>query len=121
MLDLGCGTGDSALVLALLGARMTLVDADPRLFAPLDVTFASHGVSDRIAERVTSRAKDYEPTRRFSLAMAEGYLFTFERRERILRTMLGALEPDGLLSLSFPDKLGSFMEFISALLCTTRR
>jgi SAM-dependent methyltransferase len=112
VLDLGCGTGDSALVLALLGARLTLVDADPRVFDPLDLAFASHGVSDRITERVVARAEDYRPQRRFSLAMAEGYLFTCKGRERILRTMLGALEPDGLMSVSFPDELGSFMEFL---------
>ena len=112
VLDLGCGTGDSALVLALLGARLTLVDADPRVFAPLDAAFASHGVSNQITERVTSRAEDYKPAQRFSLAMAEGYLFTCEGRDRILHTMLGALEPDGLMSVSFPDELGSFMEFL---------
>jgi SAM-dependent methyltransferase len=112
VLDLGCGTGDSALVLALLGARLTLVDADPRVFAPLDTAFASHGVSGQITQRVTSRAEDYAPARRFSLAMAEGYLFTCEGREDILRTMLGALEPDGLMSVSFPDEIGSFMEFL---------
>ena len=112
VLELGCGTGDSALVLALLGARLTLVDADPRVFAPLDAAFAAHGVSAAITERVVARAEDYRPQRRFALAMAEGYLFTCERRDQVLRTMLGALDPDGLMSVSFPDELGSFMEFL---------
>jgi len=112
VLDLGCGTGDSALVMGLLGARLTLVDADPRVFESLDAAFASHGLSGQITERVVSRAEAYRPARRFSLAMAEGYLFTCEDRDRVLRTMLDALEPDGLMSVSFPDELGSFMEFL---------
>lgn len=112
VLDLGCGTGDSALVLARLGASMTLVDADPRVWGPLKASFEAHGLGDRIAETVTARAEDYRPSRRFALAMAEGYLFTCQGREDVLRTMLGALTPGGLMSVSFPDEIGSFMEFL---------
>jgi SAM-dependent methyltransferase len=110
VLDLGCGTGESALVIARASAKLTLVDADARVWKPLKSSFGAAGVARQIISTETRSAEDYRPDRRFTFIMAEGFLFTCAGRERIARRLAAALEADGFLSISFPDEIGSFME-----------
>src|SRR6516164_7045438 len=47
-LDLGCGTGATAVRLANLGIHVTLVDSSTTMLALAEQTIAQSGVSDRI-------------------------------------------------------------------------
>ena len=112
VLDLGCGTGDTALLFAKLGAKLTLVDADDRVWESLRSNFKMHNLQETNYEISHSTAEDYTTKKKFFFIMAEGYLFTCENRNNILIKLVHFLEPGGLLSISFPDIIGSFMEFL---------
>lgn len=112
VLELGCSTGEAATVLARAGALLTLVDADPRVWNPVDSLFAASRLTDQIVEKIGQSVDEFRATRRFALITAHGFLFMCPTREQILRHLVTSLEPGGLLSVSFPDELGSFMEFL---------
>lgn len=112
VLEIGCSTGESALVWALLGARLTLIDADPTVESRIRGLFDRFGVSAQIRrfELVPFERFSDEPI--FSLATAEGFLFTLPERDTLLRKMGSLLEPGGFGVVSFPDRFGSFFEFV---------
>jgi SAM-dependent methyltransferase len=111
-LEVGCGTGESACVLARYGARLTLIDADPTVMGPLERLFAETNLQHRIRRKFTGTLEAFEDEQRFDLVTAEGFLFTLPERNDALRKLCRLVAPEGFGILSFPDRFGSFLEFV---------
>lgn len=112
VLDVGCGTGESAVVAALYGANITLLDADKSsLDKALDL-FSQLGVEDRIAESSLSYLDQWTTHNLYSLVVAEGFVHTMINRDEVMARLCGLLQPGGLGVVSVSDRFGSFMEFL---------
>ena len=100
VLDLGCGTGGSTLVLAEeTGAQITALDIHPPFLATLTAEAERRGVADRI-ETVTADMGDVAAVGRdFDLLWAEGSAYSIGF-ENALRTWRPLLRPRGCLVVS---------------------
>lgn len=100
VLDLGCGTGGSTLVLAAdTGAHVTAVDLHP----PFLATLRSHASARGLAERITTRVGDMGDVaglgEDFDLLWAEGSAYSIGF-ETALARWRPLLRPGGCLVLS---------------------
>lgn len=91
VLDLGCGTGGSTLVLAReTGARVTAVDIHPPFLAKLRARAEERGLADRITTLAADMANAGSLGGGFDLVWAEGsaYSIGFENALRRWRPLL---------------------------------
>jgi SAM-dependent methyltransferase len=91
VLDLGCGTGGSTIVLAAeTGARITAVDIHPPFLATLRATAEERGFADRITTVAADMADVSTLGLGFDLIWAEGsaYSIGFESALRCWRPLL---------------------------------
>ena len=100
ILDLGCGTGASSLVLAReTGGRITAVDIHEPFLDELERRAAKAGLAGRITTRRQSIDALTDPPRSYDLIWSEGaiYQIGFERGLRLWRPLLS---PGGCLCLT---------------------
>lgn len=101
VLDLGGGSGVSAVPLAELGHRVTVVDVSADALATLQRRAADAGV----AERVTSLQGDVErlpaavSAQAYDLVLCHGLLEVVDSPARTLGSVAGALRPGGCASV----------------------
>ena len=112
ILDVGCGMGENALVLARQGARLTLVDQDPTIATRLHVLFRDFGVAGNLRELIIGDIQSLSFDRRFALATAEGFVATLPDRDAVIERICAVLVPGGIAVTSYPDRFGSFFEFV---------
>ncbi|MBF0186376.1 MAG: methyltransferase domain-containing protein [Magnetococcales bacterium] len=112
VLDIGCGAGESSLFLAMHGAQLSLVDADESTNAPLEALFRSFNLTDSITKKSFVPMEIYEDDLRYAFITAEGFLFTLTNRDELLRKICTLLQPGGIACISFPERIGSFLEFL---------
>jgi SAM-dependent methyltransferase len=104
LLDLGAGTGRTALALAAVGHRVVAVDRDRALLGALAKRAARRGL---VVETVAADVCELELGRRFALAIAPMQLFQLfdrRRRARALGRLAEHLEPGGLLAVALVDE-----------------
>jgi SAM-dependent methyltransferase len=104
--------GENALVLARQGARLTLVDQDPTVAPRLRALFQDFGLAARLRELVIGDIQSIRFDRRFALVTAEGFVATLPDRDAVIARMCAALVPGGIAVTSYPDRFGSFFEFL---------
>jgi SAM-dependent methyltransferase len=108
VLDLGCGTGRVALVLADRGHRVTGVDSDPALVAELARRARDRGLR---VDAVAADVRSFSLGRRFPLALAPMQVVQLlggtEGRRRALACARDHLEPGGLLAVALADPFES--------------
>ncbi len=100
VLDLGCGTGGSTLVLCEdTGAEVTAVDIHPPFLATLRAQAAERGLLDRVTTVSVDMAEAHTLGSDFDLLWAEGsaYSIGFEDALRLWRPLL---RPGGCLVLT---------------------
>lgn len=110
VLELGCATGENALMLALQGVRVTLVDADPTVAPRVEALFERFGLTDRVRRKTFCTFEEYQDELVFPLVAAEGFLFILPNRDAMLRKVCGLIQPGGFGIVSFNDRYGSFFE-----------
>ena len=97
VLDLGCGTGGSAIVLARdTGAHVTAVDIHPPFLATLRVRAEERGLADRITTVAADMANATSLGAGFDLIWAEGSAYSMGF-ENALRRWRPLLRPGGCL------------------------
>lgn len=109
VLDFGCGTGSSTVVLAeaSAGGRITGVDIDAVSLQVATLRFTHHGLDDRIATRVITpieKVGDLDlPSEQFDFALLNGVLehvVPFRNRSAVLLEVWRTLRPGGMLFIS---------------------
>jgi len=118
ILDFGCGTGSTAVMLAEAGdsARITAADIDPVSLELAELRFRHHGVSSRISIRLIDpvlKAGDLDlPPDRFDLVLMNGVLehvVPFRARAAVLLEAWRVLRTGGMLFISeTPNALWPF-------------
>ncbi len=112
VLEIGCGTGEGAVVPALYGANLTLLDPDKSSMDKALDLFSRLGVGDRVAESSLSYLDQWETEKLYSIVVAEGFVHTMPNRDEVMHRICRLLRPGGLGIMSITDRFGSFMEFL---------
>lgn len=99
VLDLGCGTGASALALARAGARVTGVDIHPPFLDALAAQAAAEGLGSRVETRCADMLKTGFADNAFDVVWSEGaaYAVGFDAA---LSEALRLARPGGLIAMS---------------------
>ena len=72
IIEFGCNSGENALVLADLGAHLTLVEPNDQVIPRLELNFKSQNLYNQIHELYIGSIEDYNPKNHFDLVIAEG-------------------------------------------------
>jgi SAM-dependent methyltransferase len=112
VLELGPNSGENALVPALWGASLTLVEPNDEVLPRLRELFTRFGVADRIAALRCEGIESFTCDEPFDLVLAEGFLCTLPNRDDVLRKLVGLVRPGGLGVVSFNDRYGGLLELL---------
>ena len=84
VLEFGCNSGENALVLASVGADLTLVEPNEQVQLRLKDLFKTFGLEDRVVEVSTDDIESFESTSLYDVVLAEGFLCQVPNRDVML-------------------------------------
>ena len=112
LLEFGPNSGENALLPALFGARLTLVEPNPQVLPRLTELFGRFGVSGQIESLSCIGVDAFTSDRLFDLVVAEGFLYTLTNRAELLAKIAGFVRPGCFGVISFNDRCGGFLEYL---------
>lgn len=110
VLEFGPDSGENALVFALWGARLTLVEPNERAHGAIRDYFARFGLTDSLSDLTAADVLAYRDERRYDAIVAEGFIYTVRPTRAWLTKFRTLLEDDGLFVVSYMERLGSVLE-----------
>jgi len=113
VLDLGCGTGATAVRLAQLGMRVTFVDSSEAMLAIAKGVVEQAGVTDRVALRHADAAQlsNLFPGAKFDVILCHNLLEYVEDPSTVLRGAAGALrDASAILSILVRNRAGEVLK-----------
>ena len=116
ILELGCNTGENALVLASVGANLTLVEPNKRALPPLKALFKKFGLEERIVALLQEDADSFKSNTQYDVVLAEGFVYTLANRDEMVQKIGSLLAPGGLAVISFNDRYGGLLEMTRRML-----
>lgn len=116
ILEFGSNSGENALVLASFGANLTLVEPNEQVLARLHGLFNQFNLAERVAKLVQTGIESFETEDRYSLVLAEGFLYTLPNRNEMVQKIGHLLRPGGLAVIAFIDRFGSLIELTRRLI-----
>lgn len=116
IIEFGCNSGENSLVLASMGANLTLVEPNPQAVARLVQLFSSFGLRDRLVNVVQESIEEFEVDDKYDVVIAEGFLSMLEHRDQMLDKLFRLISPGGLAIISFNDRIGHLLEIFRKLL-----
>ena len=115
VLEFGCNSGENALVLASVGADLTLVEPNEQVLPRLHARFRQFGLEERIVELVQEDIDSFESESQYDVVLAEGFLGTLPNRVKLVQKLCDFLAPGGLGVISFNDRYGGLLEMVRKL------
>jgi len=112
VLEFGCNTGENSLVLASLGAKLTLVEPNEQAHEALYCNFKRFHLESQIAQVVPASINEFQSSDQFDLVIAEGFLYTLPNRDSMLQKVCSFVKPGLLGVVSFNDVCGCFLEML---------
>jgi SAM-dependent methyltransferase len=110
ILEFGCNSGENALVLASVGANLTLVEPNEQVFPRLKAIFQEFGFQERIVELVQADIDSFESETDYDVILAEGFLYTLPNRDELLLKISQLLKPGGFAVIAFGDRCSLLLE-----------
>lgn len=116
LLEFGPDSGEHALIFAGLGARLTLVEPNLSAHARILAYFERFGRQAALEALWQADVEGLEqtpgfaPGRRFSMVVAEGFIYTIQPSLRWLEVFSRLLRPDGLALVNYYERLGAMIE-----------
>jgi S-adenosylmethionine-dependent methyltransferase len=112
VLDLGCGTGATAVRLAQLGFQVTMLDSAPAMLEIAERTAREAGVTDSIfvlREDAANVAKIFQDAS-FDLVICHNLLEYLEKPQTVVRGIARTLRDSGILSVLVRNQAGEVMK-----------
>src|SRR5262249_30549472 len=112
MLDIGCGTGWTSMLLAQRGAQVTAVDISPRQIEVLSHNAAHYGLGDRLRALAGDITRMGLPAESFDRCIGGAFLHHLEPEEEqsILREIARLLVPGGAAFFVEPAVNSAFLD-----------
>jgi len=116
VIEFGCNSGENALYLAALGARLTLVEPNGQVLPRLRDLFERFGLDSRIEALVNTDIAGFEANQQYDVMLAEGFLSALAERDQAALKLCSLVKPGGLGVISFDDRYGSLMELLRQMI-----
>ncbi|MFC1570458.1 class I SAM-dependent methyltransferase [Candidatus Omnitrophota bacterium] len=116
VLEFGCCSGENALHLASLGAKLTLVEPNEQVLPRLEKIFEGFGFKDNIEGLFNKDVAGFESEKKYDIILAEGFLAALSNRDEMLSRICSFLASPGMAVVSFDDLYGSFLEITRQLI-----
>jgi len=110
VLEFGCNSGENALVLASVGANLTLVEPNQQVLPRLKALFKKFGFEKQIIKLLQKDIDSFSTDKSYDLVIAEGFLFSLPNRDQLIDKIAQLLTPRGLAVISFNDQYGCLLE-----------
>lgn len=112
VLEFGPSSGENALVLAMHGARLTLVEPNEQVFPRLYDLFDKFGLRKQLDAIVCAGIGDFQTDELYDFVIAEGFLYTLPDRDALLRRMTELVAPGMFGVVSSNDLHGGLIELL---------
>jgi hypothetical protein len=112
VIEFGCNSGENALVLGAMGAKLTLVEPNEQVIPRLEDLFNSFHLNNSIDSINHQSIETFNVQKKYDIAIAEGYLNILSTRDDMLKKLCDLLVPGGIGIISFDDTIGSFIELV---------
>jgi SAM-dependent methyltransferase len=112
VLEFGSNSGENALVWALAGADLTLVEPNYQVLPRLRELFDRFGAAGQIDRLECEGVGEFQSDQLYDLVVAEGFLYTLPDRDAALRKIAGFVRPNRFGVVSFNDRYGSVLEYL---------
>jgi SAM-dependent methyltransferase len=112
VLEFGCNSGENPLVLADMGAELTLVEPNEQVYPRLWELFERYGLTESISSLNQLKMLDFGTKKRFDLVIAEGFLHALPERREAFVHALSFLAAGGICVITNHDVFGNVIEFM---------
>ncbi len=114
VLEVGCNSGENALVLAHYGANLTLAEPNNQVYPRLHNNFKSFGLENQINKIIDKGLDDLELDKKYDLVVAEGFLNTMKNKDHLLVKLIKLCKDDGFLIINYDDRFGGYPELLKS-------
>ena len=116
LLDVGCGDGVNAVLLARMGARVTGLDISPGALEVARRRAAANGVADRVSLVCAPIEAAELPAASFDIVWGDGILHhVLDDLEQVIRRLVSWAAPNGLVVFAEPTNLNRTLRRLRAL------
>ncbi len=116
VIEFGCNSGENALYLASLGARVTLVEPNEQVLPRLNHLFRAFALESQVEALLNTDIEGFSSSKRFDVVIAEGFLSMLDNGEESFLKICKCLKEEGTGIISFDDHYGSLLEFMRGLI-----
>ena len=115
-LEIGPDSGENALVAAIFGARISVIDKNPRAIEVCSQKFEELHLKDRLISAEVVGLEDYTTDRVFGFVAAEGFVHSMADKKGAFANLRNLVSPNGFLLLSFYEKYSCFADLLHSRL-----
>jgi hypothetical protein len=112
MLEFGPDTGENALVFALWGANLTLVEPNRRAHPQIAGYFQRFGLHRSLMRLSADDLEGFKSDEAYDVVDAEGFIYTVQPTSLWLRVFNSHLKPGGYAIISYYEPRGTFIELV---------
>jgi SAM-dependent methyltransferase len=117
VIEFGCNSGENALYLGAIGARLTLVEPNDQVLPRLSHLFKKFKLENSIEELANTDISGFDAKgRQYDVMLAEGFLTMIPERAQMLMKICGLIAPGGYGIISFDDRYGSLFEVMRQMI-----
>jgi len=112
--EIGCGTGTCSLILAFLGASVTLIDCNESVLSETEKCFRAYGASGNLVRADCLEAPPVALRGKYHLVMSGGLAehFAGEDRLRCILYHRMLLRDHGIACISVPNRFSPFLQSV---------
>ncbi len=110
VLEFGPDSGENALVFAMWGANVTLVEPNERAHATIRAYFDRFERAASLRGISQHHVLDYEDRQTYDVVVAEGFIYTIQPTRAWLTAFRRLLRADGLFVVTYYERCGALME-----------
>ncbi len=110
VLEFGPDSGENALVFAMWGARLTLVEPNERAHDAIRSYFERFEQGSSLRALSTAHVLDYDDPLRYDVVVAEGFIYTVQPTRAWLGAFRRLLRDDGLFLVTYYERCGALFE-----------
>lgn len=116
VIEFGCNSGQNSLLLAAMGARLTLVEPNEQVWPQLREVFRQFRLEDRVEAWRQETLEAFQTPETYDVVIAEGFLSLMVNGMDWLGKISRLLVPGGVAVVSFNDRYGAWLEFIRMMI-----
>jgi hypothetical protein len=110
VLEFGPDSGENALVFAMWGANLTLVEPNERAHATIRSYFERFQRGGSLRALSSEHVLEYQDPARYDVVVAEGFIYTVQPTQAWLAAFRRLLRGDGLFLVTYYERCGSLFE-----------